>query len=56
MFVSKTDTTTSLSKETSFITNFIACSNSSRSPSITKVSKLSISVNEKLKVIKMELY
>lgn len=49
MFVSKTDTITSLSNETLSITNFTACSNSSKSPNITKVSSVSISVREKLK-------
>lgn len=48
IFVSNTDTTTSLSKETSRITNFTACSNSSRSPRTTRVSNVSMRVNEKL--------
>jgi hypothetical protein len=48
MFVSKTDTTTSLSNDTSFITSLTACSNSSKSPNTTKESRVSISVSEKL--------
>lgn len=49
MFVSKTDTVTSESNVTSFITSFTACSNSAISPSTTRVSSVSIKLNEKLK-------
>lgn len=48
MLVSKTDTVMSESKETLLITNFTAFSNSSISPRMTSVSKVSMSVNEKL--------
>lgn len=49
MFVSNTETTISLSRETSLITNLIARSNSDKSPRITSVSSESIRVKEKLK-------
>jgi hypothetical protein len=50
IFVSNTETIISLSKDTSFITNLTACSNSSKSPNITSVSNESTNVIEKLRI------
>lgn len=49
MLVSNTETTMSLSKETSLITSLTARSNSDKSPKRTSVSRESIRVREKLK-------
>lgn len=49
ILVSNTETTMSLSKDTSRKTSWTACSNSSKSPRITNVSRVSIKVREKLK-------
>lgn len=48
MLVSNTDTMISLSNDTFRMTNWTACSNSSKSPSITSVSSVSTRVIEKL--------
>ncbi len=49
ILVSKTETVMSWSKVTWLMTSLMAFSNSSRSPKMTKVSRESISVREKLR-------